>query len=216
MKLGPGLPSLRERASLAVVLDCFRGGCDRFGFRLVHFTVQHNHLHLICEADDEKALTAGMRGLAVRLSMNLNRHWGRRGQVFPERYHAVQLKSLLQIRNALLYVLMNHLRHRLEEPPGRIDSASSGQWFDGWAERELRAMCRAPEARDARCVDRSGHVDRLEHADVQCTPNGHSRTAAHSDLEVAPVVAPRSWQLRLGWKLHHPLISVDEVPKGSH
>ena len=79
MKLGPNLPSLRTWSCLAVVTACFRKACDRFGFRLVHYSVQHNHVHLICEAEGESALTAGMRGLAVRLSMNLNRHWKRKG-----------------------------------------------------------------------------------------------------------------------------------------
>jgi hypothetical protein len=42
---------------------CFERGRDRFGFRLVHFSVQGNHIHLVVEAPGERALARGMQGL---------------------------------------------------------------------------------------------------------------------------------------------------------
>ena len=47
---------LRSRACFRVVASCIGNGCEREGFRLVHFSVQSNHLHLIVEADDAVAL----------------------------------------------------------------------------------------------------------------------------------------------------------------
>src|SRR4029453_16164418 len=73
LKLRPGLPMLRRHHTYRTLRACFRRGKDRFGFRLVHHSVQSNHLHLICEAADRLALSRGMQGLAIRLARGLNR-----------------------------------------------------------------------------------------------------------------------------------------------
>ena len=126
----PDLPSLRGAELLAILRQAFEGGRDRFGFRLVHFSVQSNHLHLIAEAEDERALSRGMQGLGVRLAKAVNKWLGRSGRVLVDRYHARQLRSPREVRNALRYVLNNALRHgvRCVLP----DPCSSGSVFDGW------------------------------------------------------------------------------------
>jgi hypothetical protein len=44
MRLRAGLPSLRRWKEYEVLLGAFRTGCERFGFRLVHYAVLGNHL----------------------------------------------------------------------------------------------------------------------------------------------------------------------------
>ena len=129
-KLREGLPSLRRRGELEVVRGCFRKGKDRFGFRLVHYSVQSNHLHLIVEAEDQGSLSLGMRGLGVRLARQLNRRWGRKGKVFLDRYYKHELQRPTVVRYALAYVLQNHRRHgsRWTGP----DPWSTATWFGGW------------------------------------------------------------------------------------
>jgi REP element-mobilizing transposase RayT len=61
---------------------------SRTSFRVLQFTVQNDHLHLIVEADHGKALSGGVRGLAIRLARAVNRVLTRRGRVFADRYHA--------------------------------------------------------------------------------------------------------------------------------
>ena len=92
-RIREGLPSLRGSLAHAVVLGAFRAGCDRFGFRLVHFAVLGNHVHYLAEARDRRSLTAGLRGLHVRVARRLDDHWGRRGNVFPDRFHERALRS---------------------------------------------------------------------------------------------------------------------------
>src|SRR3989442_11017111 len=58
---------LRSRGCFRVVLDAIGAGCERDGFRLVHFSVQRNHLHLIVEARDAVALARGVQGLSIRV-----------------------------------------------------------------------------------------------------------------------------------------------------
>lgn len=136
LRLGSELPGLRRPAERAVLFAAFREGKDRFGFRLVHCSIQANHLHLVAEAADRHCLSRGMQGLAIRMALALNRLWGRSGTVFEDRYHATQLQTPRTVRNALAYVLRNHRRHGNGRPGP--DWFSSGAWFDGWRDRALQ------------------------------------------------------------------------------
>jgi REP element-mobilizing transposase RayT len=103
--------NLRSKRCFSRISDCFERGRDRFGFRLIHFSVQGNHLHLIVEAQDERALARGMQGLGVRIAKALNRLMGRKGTVLADHYHARQLRSPTQVANAIAYVLLNFVHH---------------------------------------------------------------------------------------------------------
>jgi REP element-mobilizing transposase RayT len=133
VRLKPGLPNLRRFPTLKELIECFAAGRHRFGFRLNHYSVQSNHLHLIVEAEDRKSLSRGIQGLLIRIAKTLNRLWRRKGSIFADRYHDRILKTPRQVRNALAYVLCNAARHRTYA--GRPDFYSSGTWFDGWKEK---------------------------------------------------------------------------------
>jgi len=47
-------------------------GALRGGFRLVHYAVMGNHVHLLAEATDARALSRGMQGLGIRVARGLN------------------------------------------------------------------------------------------------------------------------------------------------
>ena len=132
-KLVEGLPSLRRERTLALLRDTLRAGADRFGFRLVEYSIQSDHLHLVVEAQDERALGRGMKGLLVRLAKALNRAWDRRGRVLRDRYHARVLKTPREVRQVLVYALHNAKKHGARILG--IDAYSSGPWFGGWADR---------------------------------------------------------------------------------
>ncbi len=127
-----GLPSFRrDRLVLAAVKGAIAEG-HKPAFRVVHFSIQSNHLHLLVEARDTEALSLGMQGLTVRMAWAVNRALGVRGTVFAERYHARELKTPRETRTALLYVLQNWMKHG--RGPGH-DPCSSARWFDGWSLR---------------------------------------------------------------------------------
>lgn len=128
--------NLRSKRGLRVLRAAFAGGSERFGFRLVHYSVQGNHLHLIAEAPDRVALGRAMKGLGVRIARRMNRLMGTRGPVFRERYYARALTTPLQVKRALLYVLANHRKHLAASgewlPDDWLDPFSSARHFDGW------------------------------------------------------------------------------------
>jgi putative transposase len=126
------LPSLRNERTFRVLQRAFGAGCDRFGFRLVHFSVQSNHVHMLAEALDRRALSRGMQGLGVRIAKALNKHWDRKGTVFADRYHDRILRTPREVRHALVYVLHNARKHGKRFTGW--DFFSSAPWFDGWRE----------------------------------------------------------------------------------
>jgi REP element-mobilizing transposase RayT len=134
MRRREGLPSCRSKRAYAALRAAFGAGRDRFGFRLVHYSVQSNHLHFVVEAKDQRALSRGMQGLLIRVAKALNRAWSRAGSVFADRYHARVLRTPREVRNTLRYVLQNARRHGQRLVHG-IDYFASGWWFDGWRER---------------------------------------------------------------------------------
>lgn len=158
LRVRSDVPSLRTVPIVHAIERTFAAGCTRPGFRLVHYSLQTNHAHLIVEADDRHALGRGMKAIAARLALAVNRVAGRKGPVLADRYHHESLPTPRQVRNALRYVLLNARRHAAKAgaPLGgdaRPDPASSARWFDGWKrapsyERAVaRRVIRRPVAR---------------------------------------------------------------------
>ena len=73
--------------------------------------MQGNHLHLLVEADDGKALSRGMNGMGVRVARGLNRVMRRRGRVLGDRYHSHILRTPTEVRRARAYLLQNARKH---------------------------------------------------------------------------------------------------------
>jgi REP element-mobilizing transposase RayT len=121
-------------------------GKEHFGFALVEFSVQHDHLHLIAEARDRRALSRRLQGLSIRVARAVNRRLERAGKLFAGRYHARVLKTPRAVRFALRHVLLNVRRHAPAKqrksllftdhstvPVGFVDRCSTAPWFAGFA-----------------------------------------------------------------------------------
>lgn len=184
LRLTPDVVSLRTKRVVRAIERTFAAGAERSAFRLVHYSLQGNHAHLIVEARDHAALGRGMMAIGARLALAVNRVMGRRrGRVIAERYHARLLRSPREVHRALRYVLLNARKHlgsvgaRLRAASAVLDPASSARWFDGWT-RDLRPeMRRAPDGLATRSV----------------------------------VARARTWLLRTGWR-KHGLLYPGEVP----
>ena len=188
LKVRRGIGSLRNGRVAREVEASFREACERGDFRLVHYSIQEDHAHLLVEADDKDALGRGMKALSSRFARAVNRTLRRTGKVLAERYHLKVLESPRQVRNALAYVLLNARRHaakhiaRLRKQgmavkplasARQLDAFSSARWFDGWR------------------------------GDVKVDPSP------------SPVAQPRTWFLLTGWR-RHPLLDPSEIPGGAH
>src|SRR5438876_2144541 len=72
LRVLPHVWNLRSRRSFRVLGAALARGGDRFGMRVCEFSIQGNHLHLIAEAADARALSRGMQGLSIRIAKRLN------------------------------------------------------------------------------------------------------------------------------------------------
>jgi REP element-mobilizing transposase RayT len=139
LRVREGLPRLRSRRFIFELRRSFGEACERGDFRLVHYSVQNNHLHLVVEAEDQAALSRGMKSIGARVSRAVQRCFRVTGRVLAQRYHARVLRTPREVRSALQYVLLNARKHWRERrgtsPPARLDDASSGRWFDGFTRK---------------------------------------------------------------------------------
>ncbi len=159
----------------------------REDFRIIHMSIQRDHIHLIVEADDRRALTNGVRGFSISAARQVNKAITARGgdrrtgRVIGDRFHARPLTSPRAVRNALSYCL-NNWRHHGEDrahfaQTWKVDPFSSGAVFFGWKELEGSPVL------------------------WPLPPSYHPLI----------VFRPRTWLLH-SWDRFHPLISVREVP----
>lgn len=136
LRLVEDVPSLRRHEPLRIIQRAIERFGHRADFRIIQYAVIGNHVHFIVEVTSAEVLARRMQGLEVSLARRLNRHFGRRGALFAERYHARVLRTPRETRNALRYVLSNYRQHeaRRGEELARdwIDPFSSAFWFDGW------------------------------------------------------------------------------------
>jgi REP element-mobilizing transposase RayT len=103
--------NLRSRRCFGVMQRAMYAGALRFGFRLVQYAVMGNHVHLLVEAPDRKALGRALKGLGVRIARALNRVMKRQGRVIGDRYHAHVLKTPSEVKRARNYLLTNARQH---------------------------------------------------------------------------------------------------------
>ena len=188
---------LRSQFVLPTLRFAIRGACrrDPKHFRITHFSVQFDHVHLIVEASDRTELSTGMRSLTIRIARSVNDLVGRHGRFWADRWHGRALTSPRQVRTALVYVLANFRKHARRALAPGIDPFSSGLWFDGWrrnpAVRTGLGAERAPPSLDDR--------------------HGSGRVPLDDSV---PVTRPGTWLGRVGWQ-RYGLLRLDESPAGA-
>ncbi|MCB9559987.1 MAG: transposase [Kofleriaceae bacterium] len=168
-----GVGRLRRRDVYRAMRRALVTALRRDDFRVVHLSIQGNHIHLLVEAANATALARGMQGLQISAAKHINRAIAhrtgarRRGQVFADRYHPRVITSPRQARHALAYVLNNWRRHGADRGlrTHRLDPYATGAHWDGWADGVVLAQLRV-------------------------------------DVEILPVAFPTTWLLTTGWKRH--------------
>lgn len=145
---------------------------------------------MIVEAADKRALSSGVRSVAVRIARYVNDLLARRGPFWADRWYGRALKSPREVRNALLYVLANFRKHARGDIAAGLDPYSSAPWFDGW--REWSPVTGMPPPLVGRVL---------------------SCGVLESEAEFAQTSRPRTWLATIGWR-RHALLSVAERPAG--
>jgi hypothetical protein len=131
-----GLPSFRHQRihqMLKGILE--RQARRRYAadFQVAHYSIQSNHLHLVIEATDKRTMRSGVSGLVIAFAKRLNALLSREtGKVWSDRYHARDLTTPSEVRNALVYLLQNFRKHGVTTYGPVVDHFSSALRFAGW------------------------------------------------------------------------------------
>lgn len=160
-------------------------------FRIVHYSVQRDHVHLVVEAADKRSLSSGVRSVMIRIARYVNDLLARRGRFWADRWHGRALASPREVRAALVYVLANFRKHARHGLRVGIDPYSSGPWFDGWREWRLDSGVPPPLAES-----------------VSWPSEESAETSACS---MRSGFAPQTWLVRVGWK-RCGLVGMDDAP----
>jgi REP element-mobilizing transposase RayT len=154
LRVRPGVPSLRGGALVQEWRRSLAEASERGSFRVNHYSLQGDHVHLIVEAHGKEALARGMMSIGARLARAVNRVGQRSGPVLDGRYHHRSLRSPREVRRALAYVLLNARRHLAKSrgvsrsAPAHLDGASSARWFDGWRPEVASRLSETKAARE--------------------------------------------------------------------
>ena len=129
MRLKPLRVTLRSHPLFKKFKSCLHRA-RVFNLHVTQFALLGNHLHMIVEAPNNRALTLGMRSLAGSFGKSIRSYAKGKGAVFAGRFHVNVLKTPRQYRNTLKYVLLNHSQHADLIPAP--DQYSSGPKFRRW------------------------------------------------------------------------------------
>jgi len=114
VRMAPHVYNLRSRRSFSIIGRAISIAADRFGVRILEFSVQGNHMHLVVEAGAHEALSRAMQGFSIRVAKGLNAMMKRRGRVLADRYFAHVLESSMEARKVVHYVRNNFRKHMAE------------------------------------------------------------------------------------------------------
>ena len=129
LKVRPGIVNLRSHG----VHKQFKYAIKKaqaHGLGVSQYSLQDNHIHLICEARNNGALSSGMKSFGSRFGKALAKASGQKKGAFKGRFHLHVLKSPTEVKNALKYVLLNESKHM--KSIEFIDEYSSGYSFKHW------------------------------------------------------------------------------------
>jgi len=92
---------IRRRDAFKIVRGVMIEHLGREDARIIDLSIQGNHIHIVCEANNRVALSSEMHDFKIAVARRINRIRHRKGPVFADRYHEEILKTPTQTRHCL-------------------------------------------------------------------------------------------------------------------
>lgn len=134
VKIEKSKANLKNKNVLAILKKAIFNA-RRQGLKVIHYSLEYDHIHLIIEADNNRTLGKGMQAFGVTLAKAINRMRKVKGQVYKHRYHFRQITSSRQLKNVMTYIFNNGVKHKT--------SATALSPFNSiWAEKKYSLFIR--------------------------------------------------------------------------
>lgn len=82
------------------------------GIRVIHYTLEYNHVHLLVEAHCHTIMHRGMQAFGISIAKAINKIKIRSGTVYKHRYHLRKITSPRQLKNVIHYIFHNGIHHK--------------------------------------------------------------------------------------------------------
>lgn len=124
-----------------ILRGCLARAAEKYNVELVCYVFLSNHFHLIARFPDLN-MAEFMEELQSQIASRINKHRGRKGTFFPQRYDDQAILDDETLLDKICYVVNNPVKDRLvpsaEEWPGvtsmdvhESDGVLEGQWLNG-------------------------------------------------------------------------------------
>lgn len=80
--------------------------------KVVHYTLEYNHIHLLVEVESHVHLGKAMQAFGISLAKNINKAKAIKGSVYKHRYHLRKITTPAELKNVLHYIFSNGVKHK--------------------------------------------------------------------------------------------------------
>jgi len=112
----------KDRQDFLVYLSLLHEVKMRFGFRLLHYVLMTNHVHLVIQPNSGLDLQHIMKALNQQYSLHWKLRYGHTGHLWQSRYASPMIKNDAHLLVAGIYVELNPVR------AGMTASADTYEW----------------------------------------------------------------------------------------
>ena len=81
------------------------------GLKVIHFSLEYDHVHLYVECGDNHVLGKSMKAFGVSFVKGINKYKKSLGSLYKYRYHLHIIKSAREAKNVINYILKNGIKH---------------------------------------------------------------------------------------------------------
>jgi putative transposase len=110
-------PIFEEKEDFDKYLEIFRRYKDQYGFRLYHWVLMRNHVHLLVETKENSSLSKVMQGINLAYTIWFNRKKGKVGHLWQDRYRSAVVERDNYLLECGRYIERNPLRAGIVKDP---------------------------------------------------------------------------------------------------
>lgn len=114
----------KDRADFEKYLDLLKRYKQQYGFRLYHYVLMNNHVHLLIETSDKGTISKIMQCITLAYTRYYNRRYKSSGHVWQGRFKSPVIEKDSYLLQCGRYIELNPLRAELVQDPGEYEWSS--------------------------------------------------------------------------------------------